>query len=143
METKVTLGLRNKLGGMFFSDDGNDLFIVDQSEEEGAAINHIPLTRDSTTNKITGLCGISEHIYDLEYLDPMIKVHSSSSSTNDNIWLSPTSQELFIVKYNETTKTFTTKQEVDLSVFPSWDTIIVKLTLILQMTVGLIFLHMA
>ena len=102
--------LSRYLGGMFFSDDGKDLFIVDEAEEDDATLHRIPLIRHADTNKVIGLSGTSEEIWNYPTLDLMTKTAGAGgilfSTFEYNIIHRGT--------YDEESKTFTKVQNITL-----------------------------
>jgi len=108
--TTVLPALSRYLGGMFFSDDGKDLYIVDEAEEDEAALHRIPLVRDADTNKVIGLNGTSTQIWNYTQLDLMTKTAGAGgilfSSFENNLIHRGT--------YDEESKTFTKVQSITL-----------------------------
>lgn len=50
-----SLGVPSPLGGMLFSSDGGTLYVVGASEASSSALYAVPVTRDPTTQVVTGL----------------------------------------------------------------------------------------
>lgn len=115
--TTVTPTLTKLLGGMFFSDDGNDLFIVQDSERKNAKLIRLPVLRHNETNKIIGLDGTSEPIQgDYPPNFDLIRKESNSNILYSNF----TSNKFGRASYNETTKEFTTVQNITLEKADGW-----------------------